>query len=71
MKEKQENEARWKTKTGFENVLKKNDYSIHPKKPPQSVIDDLTIPYVEQMKETMAKMKDQPPFKKEDGKVDF
>ncbi len=47
IKEKEDNEAKWKTKTGFDNVLKKESFTVHPKKPPQSIIDDLQIPYVE------------------------
>jgi hypothetical protein len=50
VKEKEDNESKWKTKDGFHNISrkKKDDYTLHPKKPPQSVIDDLnTIPYVE------------------------
>ena len=53
MKEKEENESRWKTKNGFDNLIKKNNYAEHPKKPPQSIIDDLQIPYVEQLKDKM------------------
>lgn len=41
MKEKEENETKWKTKNGFDNLIKKNNYAEHPKKPPQSTIDDL------------------------------
>lgn len=41
MKEKEENESQWKTKNGFDTVLKKTNYNIHPKKPSQSIIDDL------------------------------
>jgi len=34
----------------------------HPKKPPQSVIDALKIPYVEELKDKMATVKSRPPF---------
>ena len=72
MKEKEESEARWKTKKGFDNLIKNSNYAEHPKKPPQSVLDDLQIPYVEQMKEKMASIKGRGPFVPEDpGKVDF
>jgi hypothetical protein len=72
MKEKEESEARWKTKKGFDNLIKNSNYAEHPKKPPQSVLDDLTIPYVEQLKEKMATMKGRAPFIPEDhSKVDF
>jgi len=50
-KAKEENEAKWKTQYGFDNVTTKTKHNEHPKKPPQSIIDDLQIPYVEQMKD--------------------
>jgi hypothetical protein len=62
MKEKENNEARWKTKVGFDNVLKKDTFTEHPKRPPQSIIDDLQIPYVEQLKEKMEVLKGRAPF---------
>lgn len=71
MKEKEENESKWKTKTGFDNVMKRNDFTTHPKKPPQSIIDDLQIPYVDQMKAKMEKLKGRPPFVPEEGQIDF
>jgi hypothetical protein len=46
MKEKEDNETKWKTKKGFDNLIKKNDYTVHPKKPPQCILDDLQMPYV-------------------------
>jgi hypothetical protein len=50
---KQENEAGWKTKTGFDILNKKENYNLHPKKPPQPKIDELTnIPYHWQQAET-------------------
>jgi len=71
MKEKEENEIKWKTKKGFDNLIKKNNYAEHPKKPPQCTIDDLQIPYVEQLKEKMEAMKGRQPFIPDDGKSDF
>ena len=72
MKQKEESEARWKTKAGFDNLIKNANFAEHPKKPPQSVIDDLQIPYVEQMKEKMATIKGRPPFVPDgSGKPDF
>lgn len=62
MKEKEDSEAKWKTKTGFDNVLKKSSFTEHPKKPPQSIIDDLQIPYVEQLKEKMEALKGRAPI---------
>jgi hypothetical protein len=32
--EKEDNETRWKTKHGFDILMKKNDFLTHPKKPP-------------------------------------
>jgi len=69
-KEKQETEARWKTQNGFDTLIKKTNYNEHPKKPPQSIIDDLQIPYVEQLREKQAALK--PSVAQiEEGKVDF
>ena len=51
MKAKVKNEARWKTKAGFDNVMKRENWNEHPKKPAQSTIDDLKIPYVLQMED--------------------
>lgn len=31
--EKDLNQSRWKTKSGFQNVIKKDNYIEHPKKP--------------------------------------
>ena len=67
VKEKEENESKWKTKTGFDNLLKSNDYTVHPKKPPQCVLDDLQIPYVEQLQERKAVMGGRAPFKAEEN----
>jgi len=49
--EKEHNEARWKTKSGFDNLGKKTNWNEHPKKPPQSGIDELSIPFHEQLAE--------------------
>jgi len=50
--EKMLNQSKWKTPGGFHNVTKKlkNEYSLHPKKPPQDILDDLNDPYFEQRK---------------------
>ena len=34
MKAKMDNETKWKTKTGFDNILKKESFTVHPKRPP-------------------------------------
>ena len=47
LKEKEDSEARWKTQKGFDNLLRNENFNAHPKKPPQSVLDDLQIPYVD------------------------
>jgi hypothetical protein len=47
-KAKADNERKWVTKTGFENVVKRSNWAEHPKKPDQATIDGLTIPYVVQ-----------------------
>jgi len=33
MKEKEDNESRWKTKAGFDYIMKKQNWNEHPKKP--------------------------------------
>lgn len=73
LKEKEDSEARWKTKSGFDNLIRNTNFAAHPKKPPQSIIDDLQIPYVEQLKDKMATLKSRPPFVPEEngGKQDF
>ena len=72
LKEKEDSEARWKTKNGFDNLIKNQSYAAHPKKPPQSVLDDLQIPYVEQLKDKLSTMKGRAPFVPEEaGKPDF
>ncbi len=71
MKEKEENETKWKTKKGFDNLIKKNNYAEHPKKPPQSIVDDLQIPYVEQLKEKQEMLKGRAPFVPEENQPNF
>mmetsp|Transcript_39721 Transcript_39721/g.38284 ORF Transcript_39721/g.38284 Transcript_39721/m.38284 type:complete len:106 (-) Transcript_39721:423-740(-) len=66
MKAKEENESKWKTKNGFDTLIKKDDYSIHPKRPPQSIIDDLQIPYVEQVKAKATVLQYGQPYNAED-----
>ena len=46
IKNKEDNERRWKTKAGFDVHGKKSNWNQHPKQPPQAVMDDLLIPYV-------------------------
>ena len=40
-RDKAENEARWKTKAGFDVHGKKTAWNEHPKKPHQATMDDL------------------------------
>lgn len=57
-KAKADNEAKWVTKTGFENVVKRGNWNEHPKKPDPATLDDLLVPHVEQMKDKMSIMKE-------------
>jgi hypothetical protein len=71
MKAKLENESKWKTKKGFDYIMKKENWNEHPKKPAQSAIDDLKIPYVVAMEDTKAKLKQAIYNPANDGKADF
>lgn len=42
---KEENEKGWKTKAGFDILNKKENYNEHPKRPPQSKVDELQMPH--------------------------
>lgn len=44
VKEKEYNESRWKTRSGFDNVMKRQNWNEHPKKPHPSTMDNLLIP---------------------------
>jgi len=46
MMAKEKNEAGWKSKDGFKTVFRKYDFKELPNKPPQSKVDELSIPYV-------------------------
>jgi len=52
LKEKEDNERRWKTRSGFDNVMKRENWNEHTKRPPQSTIDQLKIPHHIQSFET-------------------
>lgn len=43
--ERKASEARWKTKKGFDNKDKVENFNAHPKKPPQAVLEDLRHSY--------------------------
>lgn len=51
-KAKELNEANWKTKAGFDNVMKRENWNEHPKKPHESRMKDLRSPYHIQASET-------------------
>ena len=46
--EKMMNQSKWKTPDGFQNVTRKSkqEYTLHPKKPPQDVLDDRLAGFV-------------------------
>lgn len=71
IKAKEENEARWKTKGGFDIVLKRENWNEHPKKPAQSTIEGLKIPYHIQALETKQKQKALEFKAGENGKPNF
>ena len=47
MKEKEEREKKWRTKQGFDNVMKKSNWNEHPKHLDKSQIEALLVPYHE------------------------
>jgi hypothetical protein len=47
VKEKTDNESRWKTKSGFDYLMKRANINEHPKKPHATVIDDLKHSHAE------------------------
>jgi len=71
VKAKEENEAGWKTKAGFDNVMKRENWNEHPKRPAQSTIDNLKIPHHLQVLETKQAMKGFAFILGENGKPDF
>ena len=70
-KAKEENERAWKTKSGFDNVMKRENWNEHPKKPDQSTIDNLKIPHYLQALETKKRMQGFAFVPGENGKPDF
>lgn len=71
LKEREELKAKWKTKHGFDNVMKRQNWNEHPKRPPQSIVDDLKIPYHVQVQEAKDKLKQLQFNPGENGKPDF
>jgi hypothetical protein len=45
VKEKEENERRWKSKEGFDNVNKRLNWNEHSKAPHYATVAELKIPY--------------------------
>lgn len=71
-KAKQDNEIAWKTTNGFDILNKKENFNLHPKRPPQPKIDELTtIPYHWQKAETAHQLKDKEYRPQDEGKSDF
>jgi len=70
-KAKEENERAWKTKSGFDNVMKRENWNEHPKKPDQSTIDNLKMPHYLQALETKKRMQGFAFVPGENGKPDF
>lgn len=54
VKAKEENESKWKTKGGFDNVMKRENWNLHPKRPDPSTIEALKSPHYIQVAETKA-----------------
>lgn len=71
VKEKEDNESRWKTKAGFDVHMKKTNYNQHPKQPHPATQDDLKYSYVDQKMETKMKLQDRQYQPAMDGKADF
>jgi hypothetical protein len=72
VKEKQENEKRWKTKNGFDYIMKTSNWNEHPKKPDDSTIQNiLNNPYHEEKRLCKEKMQGFNYNPADDGKPDF
>lgn len=71
MKAKEENERRWRTKEGFDNVMKTANWNLHPKRPDEFTMHQLKIPYHEQRKETKEQLKGFEFIPAHYGKPDF
>ena len=71
IKAKQDNQAGWKTKTGFDILDKKKNFNEHPKKPHLSKAEELLIPYHIQMNESLSKLQKKIYRPEEEGKPDF
>lgn len=71
VKEKEENERRWKTKDGFDIVNKRVNWNEHSKAPHPATIAELKIPKHIQAAETKARMKGFEYNPEDHGKPDF
>lgn len=71
VKAKLESEARWRTKSGFDCLNKRQNWNEHPKKPDQATIDSLKHPHVEQTAYTKSILKGTQYRPQDDGKPIF
>jgi len=71
VREKEQNEARWKTKTGFDYLMKRANLNEHPKKPHSTRIDDLKHSYAVEKDDQAYQMKARIYYPAAEGKVDF
>ena len=71
IKEKEENESKWKTKSGFDNVMKRLNWNEHPKRPDPSTVESLKHPYHKQVLATKQQLKGHDFIPGENGKPDF
>ena len=71
VKAKQENEARWKTKNGFDNLDKNLNWNEHPKRPHPSKMDDLMVSYVQQKQEMKEQLQGKKWRPEDEGKEQF
>lgn len=71
VKNKQDNESRWKTPAGFDVHGKKSNWNEHSKKPHQATLDDLKMSYIQQKLETKRQKQGALYRPQDDGKADF
>ena len=71
LRAKQESEARWLNKKGFDKLGKRTNWNEHPKKPDPAKMDDLRYPHVKQAAVTKAKIDGSRYRPEDDGKPVF
>ena len=69
--EKRHNEGKWRSKAGFDILNKRKNWNELPKKVPESVADNLTIPYISQIAEMKTGLKPKPFNADDPSKIDF